>query len=62
VNQEQFSTFVEKDIDAALEFLGLFQRGTHEVVPKYTEMQLRIMLLRMEYLLRYLLEIGSADL
>lgn len=59
VNQEPFSTFIEKDIDAGLEFLQLFQRGTHEVVPHYTDLQLRVMLTRMESLLRLLLEIWS---
>jgi len=61
LNQEPFSTFLEKDIDAGLEFLQLFQRGTHEVVPKYTHFQLRIMLVRMESLLRLLLEIWITD-
>jgi hypothetical protein len=61
LNQEPFSTFLEKDIEAGLEFLKLFQRGTHEVVPKYTDIQLRIMLVRMESLLRFLLEIWSID-
>jgi len=61
VNQEPFSTFIEKDIDAGLEFLQLFQRGIHEVVPNYTDVQLRVMLARMESLLRLLLEIWSAD-
>jgi hypothetical protein len=61
LNQEPFSTFLEKDIDAGLEFLKLFQRGTHEVVTKYTDIQLRAMLVRMESLLRFLLEIWSTD-
>ena len=61
VNQDQFSNFIEKDIDAGLEFLQLFQRGTHEVVPNYTDVQLRVMLTRMESLLRFLLEIWSAN-
>ena len=57
LNQEPFSRFLEKDIDALLEFLQLFQRGTHEVAPKYNETQLRVMLARMESALRLLLEI-----
>lgn len=60
-NQDQFSNFIEKDIDAGLEFLQLFQRGTHKVMPSYTDVQLRVMLTRMESLLRLLLEIWSAD-
>ncbi len=61
LNHEPFSTFIEKDIDAGLEFLQLFQRGTHEVVPKYADIQLRIMLVRMESLLRFMLEIWNTD-
>jgi len=59
VNQEPFFEFVEKDIDAALAFLELFQRGTHEIASEYTDEQMRVMLIRMESLLRYLLEIKN---
>jgi len=58
VDQDSFSEFVEKDVEAALAFIDLFQRGTHEVVTNYTDEQMRIMLVRMEALLRYLLEIN----
>jgi hypothetical protein len=61
LNHEPFSKFVEKDIDAVLEFLKLFQRGTHEIIPQYTDCQLRIMLVRMESALRFLLEIWRAN-
>jgi hypothetical protein len=60
LNQDPFSTFVEKDIDTVLAFLELFQQGTHEVTPKYSDFQLRIMLTRMESTLRFLLEIWRA--
>ncbi|MBE9118911.1 hypothetical protein IQ249_23770 [Lusitaniella coriacea LEGE 07157] len=58
LNHDQFSDFLKKDIDAVLEFLKLFQRGTHEIVPAYTNSQLKMMLIRMESALRFLLEIG----
>lgn len=58
LNHGPFSDFIEKDIDAVLEFLKLFQRGTHEITPTYTDSQLKIMLVRMESALRFLLEIG----
>lgn len=58
LNYDQFSNFLEKDIDTVLEFLKLFQRGTHEIMPTYTDLQLRVMLIRMESTLRFLLEIG----
>lgn len=58
LNHGPFSDFLEKDIDAVLEFLKLFQRGTHEITPTYTDSQLKLMLVRMESALRFLLEIG----
>lgn len=57
LNHDPFSDFLEKDIDAVLEFLQLFQRGTHEIIPNYTYFQLKMMLVRMESALRFLLEI-----
>lgn len=61
LNYEPFSEFVEKDIDANLAFLDLFQQGTHEVIPKYSDSQLKAMLVRGESTLRYLLEIWCAS-
>lgn len=60
VNQDEFSDFVEKDIAAVLAFLRLFQQGTHEVLAQYSDLQLNIMLLRMESAIRFLLEIRRA--
>ena len=57
LNHDPFSDFLEKDINAVLEFLRLFQRGTHEITPTYTDFQLKMMLVRMESTLRFLLEI-----
>lgn len=57
LNHGPFTKFVEKDIEAVLEFLQLFQRGTHEITVPYTNEQLIAMLVRMESTLRYLLEI-----
>ena len=57
LNHDPFSDFLEKDIDAVLEFLRLFQRGTHKIVSSYTDFQLKMMLVRMESTLRFLLEI-----
>ena len=61
VNRGAFSTFVEKDIDALLECLSLFQQETHEIVPTYTSEQLRIMRVRMEFALLCLLEIHNTN-
>lgn len=61
IDHGPFSTFIEKDIDADLAFLQLFQQGTHEVAPQYTDLQLRAMLVWMESMLRSLLEIWHAS-
>lgn len=61
LNHDEFSEFVEKDIASVLAFLQLFQQGTHEITSKYTDLQLNIMLLRMETTIRFLLEIWRAS-
>ena len=61
LNQEPLSGFIEKDVTALLEFLQVFQRGTHEIRPQYTDEQLQIMLVRMEAAIRYLLEVWSVS-
>lgn len=57
VNNGPFEKFVQKDIDALLEFLNLFQKGTHSIDEDYNEEQLSVMLMRMESALRFLLGI-----
>lgn len=56
-NREPFSDFLEKDVEAATKLLTLFQKGTHGVSPNFTDDQLRVMLVRMECTLRFLLVI-----
>lgn len=56
INQASFEKFVEADIDALLELLSLFQGGTHELRPEYTDSQLKAMRVRMENALRFLIE------
>jgi len=62
INHDPFRAFIEKDIAALLAFLKLFQRGTHEVAAPYASNQLRIMLVRMESALTFLLEIKRSSL
>jgi len=57
INHGPFTEFVEKDVDATLEFLELFHQGTHDVSSSFTEQQLEAMKDRMEATLRFLLEI-----
>jgi len=60
INRDSFEKFVDADIKALLEFLDLFQGGTHDIRPEYTDLQLRAMLVRMEDALRFLIEISRA--
>lgn len=55
VNHGPFAKFVSADVRASIEFIGLFQRGTHELSVSFSEMQLRALVTRTESLLRFLL-------
>jgi hypothetical protein len=54
-----FSAFVEADLDAALAFLNLVQKGTHGVTPPFTDVQLEALVTRMESLLFHLIRLGT---
>jgi hypothetical protein len=53
-----FRPFVEKDVATAVELFGLLQGGTHGANPTYSEPQLLTLKVRMEGLVRFLVEIG----
>jgi len=55
VNHGPFSEFVRADVGASIEFIRLFQKGTHELTISFSETQLRALLTRTESLLRFLL-------
>jgi predicted pPIWI-associating nuclease len=55
VNHGPFSKFVIADVRASIEFIDLFQRGTHELAVSFSEIQLRALITRTESLLRFLL-------
>ncbi len=59
IDRASFRQFVEADIKALLEFINLFQGGTHGVRPEYTDSQLKTMLVRMENALRFLIEVSE---
>ncbi len=52
----EFATFIEKDIRAAVEFLSLFEKGTHEIESQYNKRQLRVLRIRMEYMIEFLVK------
>ena len=55
----EFSAFIEADLDAAVEFLNLVQKGTHGVTPEFTDVQLEALVTRMESLLLHLIKLGT---
>jgi hypothetical protein len=55
VNHGPFASFISADVRASIEFLALFQRGTHELSIVFSEDQLRALVARTESLLRFLL-------
>lgn len=50
-----FNEFVERDIETAITFLKLFQKGTHETRGPFDEQQSQALLSRMESLLYFIL-------
>lgn len=60
INQKPFDAFVEKDINTVVEFLKLFQQGTHEVEAEYTLTQLRALEARMHSTLKFLIVISQS--
>lgn len=53
-----YGTFVEKDIEATLGFVGLFQR-MHQAELEFTEEEMRLLLVRAEGALRLLIETAA---
>ena len=55
-----FSKFVDKDIDATLALMELFQIGTHVIDPKFSEKHLTTIKCKAETTIRFILEIHFA--
>jgi hypothetical protein len=55
VNHGPFISFINADVKANVEFIALFQRGTHELDITFSESQLRALVTRTESFLRFLL-------
>lgn len=56
VRSEEFLSFVETDVEEALNFLDTFHRGAHKLAPDLSDEQLQKMAERMESLIRTLVE------
>ncbi|KAB8317128.1 hypothetical protein SD81_023090 [Tolypothrix campylonemoides VB511288] len=61
VNHDIFSDFIEKDVDAILEIVNLFQRGTHQVTIPFTHKQLIALQARIESAINFLIEIWQLN-
>jgi len=57
ISDEPFKKFVNKDIEATIAFIDLFQRGTHSIDPSFTTNHLITLKCKAEATLRFLLEI-----
>lgn len=55
INHGPFAQFMGTDVKASLDLINMFQRGTHEVASGFTSGQLRLLVVRTESLLRFLL-------
>ena len=61
INSKNFNDFIESDIKSTLEFINLFQEGTHSISPSFTNSQLKIMKTKMESTLIYLIEASKIN-
>ena len=59
IDNGDFHKFVIKDVSATLEFLNLFQEGTHSIRSQMTSKQLMAIKSRAESTLRYIIEIAT---
>ncbi len=58
ISAEPFERFFEKDVAATLEFMDLFQDGTHAVQPSMTDKHLQAFKARAEATIKYILEVA----
>lgn len=56
INFPPFNQFIKRDVEAALTFLNLFQRGTHKIKGPFNEQQSRAILNRMESILYFIIK------
>lgn len=61
INHSEFTTFVRRDIDAVLAFVDLFQQGTHDIAPPFTDPQLKALLHRTEAAILFLVNISRSQ-
>lgn len=57
IANDPFNKFVDRDVEATLSFIGMFQQGTHSIDNPFTEKQLAAIKSKAESTLKFLLEI-----
>ena len=58
INHSGLVSFIKSDIKAILEFIDLFQEGTHAISPSFSESQILAVKAKSEATLKFILEIG----
>ncbi len=57
INNDPFKSFIKKDIDATIAFIDIFQYGTHNIDPAFSQNQLTTIKSKAENTIKFLLEI-----
>lgn len=61
VNQDRFSAFLRKDLAAALEAIDVLNGGVHGLDSSLSDAQTRLLMLRIDHLLAFLLEVSKTE-
>jgi len=61
LNHDPFQRFIDRDVSAHLELIGILQRGTHELGIKFTDEQLKALVMRTKSLIRFILVIWQSN-
>lgn len=61
VNQDRFSAFLRKDLAAALEAIDVLNGGVHGLDSTLSDAQARLLMLRIDHLLAFLLEVSKTE-
>ncbi len=56
INFPPFNQFIKRDVEAALSFLDLLQKGTHKIKKPFSEQQYRAILSRMESIIYFIIK------
>jgi hypothetical protein len=59
IKTENFEKYVNADVNSMIEFINLFQEGSHAIKASFTEKQLIAMRTKAESTLKFLLEIAD---